>query len=99
MDGFGVTDKRYIAVVALIYLVALSATDFASGGVSALSLKFLLPRCLLFPLLAVVMAVLGTLVPIARFGSARGSRYFTPTIPHATILILLIADALKMVKE
>ena len=98
-DGFRVTDKRYIAVVAILYGAALSATVLVFGGLNVSSLKFLLTRCWIFLPGAVAIAVLGTLVPIWRFGNAGGSRYFTPTLIHAMTLLMLIFAVVKVLTE
>ena len=82
------TVSRYIGVVALVYVLALS---FCVAYASQFDLHAALnvQRVWLLPVGAVVLAVLGTLAPIARFGNAGGSIYALPTAIHLFLLLSL----------
>ncbi len=84
---------RYIAFVTLVYLIAFGAMLAYTGAFGPGWDQRLFE---LWPLAlgAVVMAILGTLVPIARFGAAGGSIFFVPTTIHAFILIAMVTAAL-----
>jgi hypothetical protein len=80
-----VTVPRYVAVVAAIYMVV-----FVGGLALIGELDVAAPRFWVVPVGAILLAVLGTVVPIARFGNAGGSIYFAPTVLHVCVVALTI---------
>lgn len=80
---------RYCVIVAAIYFVVFLAAvlflDRAEAPSAALSL-----RLWSLPLAGAAMSLFVTWVTIARFGNMGGSIYFTPTVTHATLIIVLV---------
>ena len=83
----------------MTYLVALSGTVFAFGGLNVTSVEFLVSRWWILLPGAIAIALLGTLWPMWRFGDAGGSRYFLPTVTHVAILLILAIGVAKELME
>ena len=83
------TLPRYIASVATIYFVVFLAIVVGLGGWDAISIESFIG---LFAG-TIVMAVLGTLSAISRFGDAGGSIYAIPTTIHVFVLIVVVVVA------
>ena len=86
------TIPRYITGIAVLYMatfwIILTTTGELRGNTFASMLQF-------WPLGvgAIVMAVLGTLCAMARFGDNGCSIYFSPTVVHLAVLAVMLVTA------
>jgi hypothetical protein len=80
---------RYGAIVAAIYFLVFLGVVLLVGGADPRATEF--PwRLWLLPFAAMAFSVLATTGAITRFGNKGGSLYFTPTVLHITLLIVIV---------
>lgn len=84
-----------MAIVAVIYLFALSGAVFAIGGLNVTSWEFLVSRAWIILPAAVLLAVLGTQGLMWRFGHLFESKYFLPTVAHTAVILILTIGFVK----
>ena len=86
------TLARYYMAVAAVYFVVWLGIDLLLVGAGAEPIS---ARLLLLPVIGAAFGVFFTAVAIARFGNLGGSVYFSPTMLHVFLLLVVAFLAVR----